>query len=324
MVLLFSATESDNWSRELLATLAGDLGFDPWESASELGPLDLFGPYQGEKDGQPLEVHIAFTGLASTGGIEPQQAIGQAAMDWVGELDVQLAWLDGDQAQLQIGQTLVKELPIMFTGVVLNSSLFYEVSQKYTGFYKRHSMSAVFGEVWKIDPEAKKYALFTDSSSESTMRVKRFVDIQFALPTGQSFFVSRQIESWDGLASELSALDDSIDAIIVCGMGQDGSAEALRNKPCPPDILEGVGLPVVTLGPTRLDSAGVMSVRIDPAIHARLALAQALDILGGTDPRVFMPTTPETMARFRSEIETEPDSESEGETDSDSGDDLDG
>ena len=185
-------------------------------------------------------------------------------------------------------------------------------------------MSAVFGEVWQLDPQAKKYALFTDSSTESAMRLKRFVDIQYAMPEGQSFFVSEQIASWDGLRSALTALPDDVDAIIVCGMGQDGSADALKNEACPPDILEGLGLPVITLGPTRLDSAGVLSVRIDPAIHARLALAQTLDILGGTDPRVFMPSTPETMARFRSEIESEPDSETEGETDSESGDDLDG
>ena len=84
-------------------------------------------------------------------------------------------------------------------------------------------------------------------------------------------------------------------------MGLEGSSTDLLNQPCPADILSGVDIPVVTLGPTMMDEAGVTAVSIDPAVHARLAVKHALDILGGTDPRNFVPLIPEEMALFRSE-----------------------
>lgn len=304
IAMVFSSTEGDDWARGLLATVGDELGFDPWSTPAASGHIDLFGPYVVTQDERKLTIYICFSGLANILGMAGQQAVAVEVLDWLEGIKPSVIWIDGDQAQLQVGQKVIEEHPVLFTGIVLDCGLYYDLGERYTGLYKRHSMSAVFGEVWKLDPDAGQFALVTDDSHTSAVRVKRFVDIQSLLPEGYSFHVPKTVHNWDELADVLDGLEESIDAVIVTGMGLEGSSDKLTAEPCPAEVLSGVGIPVVTLGPTRMDGSGVTSVSIDAAVHARMGLLQAMDIADGTDPRDFVPITPEEMALFRSETGT--------------------
>jgi len=165
--------------------------------------------------------------------------------------------------------------------------------------YKRHGISAVLGRVWAEAPEARHYALISDDSPMSAAEVRRFVDIQELLGEGHYFTVQPTVHSWSELANVFRGLGDGVDAAIVCGMGNEGASAELREQACPPGLLDGVEVPVVTLGPTRMDQAGALTVSIRPAAHAREALELVGRLLGGAAAESLPSRTPDDMSLFQ-------------------------
>jgi hypothetical protein len=109
------------------------------------------------------------------------------------------------------------------------------------------------------------------------------------------------VASWSELHQQLAGLDKGIHGVLVTAMGAHGSRLAASGKPCPADLLKGVKPPVVTLGPTSMDSAGALSLRIKPDAHARAALALLGQLLDGKQPADIPVQVPEDMELYRSE-----------------------
>lgn len=305
VVLLFSATESDPWVSEILSTVAGQLGFEAFSKPSASGHLDVFGPYDckfGEREGT---LTVAMSGLSSVSDLTGQQVLGQEVLDWLAAQQPTLVWLDGDPAQFQVGHLLDDATPIVFTGVVLTRDLYYDPQRAVTGVYRRHSVSRVLNMVWATAPDARKFALLSDDSPVSMSRVQDMLALEQALPKGDSWVLTKPVHDWDELRARLAEVKDTADAAIVCGMGEWSCSAALLEQPCPADMLSGFVKPVVVLGPSRMDSSGAISLRIKPPVHARLALAMVAKVLGGADPCTLAVSTPDDMATFRAEPETE-------------------
>lgn len=302
LALVFSATESDPWVNELLGIIAGEAGFEPFTQPASEEHFDTYGPYHCKLGEVELEVSVLMTGLTAVPDLTGQQSLGQQAIEWLARQEYDLVWLDGDPAQFQIGRQMEADTPILFSGVVLARELYYDEQRKVTGVYRRHSISKVLQDVWAEAPEAKRLALVSDDSPVSVSRVQDLRLLEQALPAGISWHYTPPVKSWDELRAVLQECNTASDAVIVCGMGEWGCAEGLAEEPCPADVLGGTAKPVVVLGPSRMDHAGVTSYRIKPAVHARLALKLAMQLLAGTDAISLPAVTPEEMAVFRSEL----------------------
>ena len=307
LAVVLSATESDPWTSEIVATLGAELGFDPWSQASSPKLLDVFGPFQVVLDARPIELSICLTGLSAVSDVPGQEALGAAALEWLEQLEPDLVWLDGDPAQFQVGRHLPEDWRVVFSGVVIDRGLYYGGERLTTGVYRRYSLPRVLREIWTSAPEAETYVLLSDDSPISLGRAQRFAQLEAVLPEGHAFVGTSEITGWDELRSAIGELAGGCDALIVCGVGEDGCSEDFLAGDCPADLLAGVGKPVVALGPSRIDYSGALSLRIKPSVHAQAALKQIGRILSGVDPRSIPVETPDDMAVFRSETATEPD-----------------
>lgn len=306
LALVCSATESDPWTSEMMATLGAELGFDPWGQATSMDLLDVYGPYQVVLDARPIELSICLTGLSAVSDVAGQEALGAAALAWLEEQQPDLVWLDGDPAQFQVGRHLAEDWRVVFTGVVIDRGLYYGGDRLTTGVYRRYSLPRVLHEIWAAAREATSYALLSDDSPISLGRARRFAELEAVLPEGHAFVGSSEITGWDELRAAIEELQGRCDALIVCGVGEQGCSEDFLRRDCPADLLAGVELPVVALGPSRVDYSGAISLRLKPSVHAKAALKQIVRILGGVDPRSIPVETPEDMAVFSSEAAAEP------------------
>ena len=307
-VIICSATESDPWTRELLA-LAGDaLGFDPWELPGTSGHLDTYGPYETEWNGNALQVTIALAGLTTVAELLPQQALGAEAREWLAGQEADVLWLDGDPAQLQIGAQLPDGPPILFTGVVNDANLYYATGAQVCGVYQRFSMSGVLGKLWQLDPERfqdqslpRRYALLTDDSPVSQSRAARFAKLEMALPDDQEWIATPAAHSWDELSSVVVELQAQADALIFCGVGEEGCSSEFLNEPPPADLLEGNELAAVVLGPSRMDQCGaaVLSIRTSATVDE--ALQRLGKLLAGREAASLGMVVPQDMALYMTE-----------------------
>jgi len=272
LAIVFSATESDPWASEIINVLGGQLGIDPWSEPSTEEHLDVYGPYEGTLEEEPLTVSICLGGFTGVSDLAGQQALAGEVLQWLAWNEADVVWLDGDPLQLQVGRQLDIEQPVIFTGVVLDKTLFYGSEHRATGVYRRHNLVSVLGEIWAQQTDARNYALIIDDSPESAVRAHQFALLAMTFPEEYKFFEQPPSHSWAELKETLRSLPADVDSLIFCGIGEEGcSADFLENS-YPADLLAGVDLPAVVLGPSRIDMSGVYSLQINPPAHALRAL----------------------------------------------------
>jgi hypothetical protein len=314
LAVVFSATESDPWASEIINVLGAHLGIDPWSAPSVENHLDVYGPYEGAMEEQPLTVSICLSGLTAVSDLAGQQALAGEVLQWLAWNEADVVWLDGDPLQLQVGRQLDVEQPIIFSGVVLDKTLFYDSEHRATGVYRRHNLVSVLGEIWAKQTDARNYALLIDDSPESAVRAHQFAVLAMTFPDEYKFYEQPPCHSWTELKATLRSLPAEVDALVFCGVGEEGCSADFLDKPYPADLLTGVDLPAVVLGPSRIDMSGVSSMRINPPAHALEALEMVGKVLGGADPRSIPVTTPDAMGLFVAEQDTpdEQDTQSAG------------
>ncbi|MBN2082247.1 hypothetical protein JW859_08570 [bacterium] len=298
LTAVFSATESDPWTSELITALGVDLGFDPWAKPGTEGTLDIYGPYDVEIDGRAIELTICLAGFTGVVDILGQEALGDKVREWLDGQAADVVWLDGDPLQFQVGRKLAKDQPLVFTGVVIDRSLYYGGEQMTTGVYRRYSLPRILGEIWRADQDATRYALLSDDAPSSKSRVHQLAILEPALPEGQGLTVPEAATSWAELKQQLADLAGHVDAAVICGAGEDGASADFLDNPCPPDLLSEAKFPVVVLSPSKADHAGAISLQIKPSAHAKAVLELLGKVLGGQDPRTLPILTPDDMAVF--------------------------
>ena len=303
VALVFSETESDPWVNEMLNTLGADLGADLWEQPVAGQYFDLYGPYTVDRDYGRLTLDICLVGFTGVGDIAGQEVLGTAVLTWLDGLKPDLAWLDGDPVQFQVGSKLAAEVPVVFTGVVLERRLYYDYERPLTGVYERYSLPAVMGEIWSQAPEATHYALLVDDSATSAGRAQRFITYHSALPEGHEFVVPPAASSWQMLKDQVEEYRDEVDAFIFCGVGESGCSADFLENPCPVDLVVGLGKPAIVLGPSRMDHSGAISLRLKPSVHCRTALRLVDQVLQGADPLMIPSITPDNLGVFISEVD---------------------
>lgn len=307
LAVIFSATESDPWAFEIINILGGQLGIDPWSEPSTEEHLDVYGPYEGTLDELPLTVSICLTGLTAVSDWEGQQALAGEVVQWLAWNEADVVWLDGDPLQLQVGRQLDAGQPIIFSGVVLDKTLFYDPEHQVTGVYRRHNLTTILGHIWGLQPDATSYALLIDDSPESAVRAHQFAMLALAFPDEYKFYEQPPSHSWAELKATLRSLPAEVDSLIFCGVGEEGCSADFLEEPYPTDLLAGIDLPAVVLGPSRIDMSGVFSLRINPPSHAMEALALVGKVLGGADPRSIPVSTTDAMGLFVAEQEASPE-----------------
>jgi hypothetical protein len=271
VAVAFSATESDAWTSEMIDALGAKLGLDLWQHPSAEGNLDVYGPYQVHYGDLDLKLAICLCGFTGVVDIPGQEALGEQVRVWLDSQHPEAVWLDGDPLQFQVGRHLPAELPIIFSGVVLDRALYYTPDQLATGVYRRHSLPRILGEIWRADSEAHRYAFLSDDSPISLGRVKRFSQLAEMLPEGQEVQALAPATSWAELRQQIADLGDGVDAAVICGAGQEGAAPDFVDNP---------------------------SLKIKPAAAAGTALDQLVRVLKGADPRAIPVVTPDDMAEF--------------------------
>lgn len=302
LAVVFSATQSDNWTNEIANALGAQLGFDPWSLPGQSGHLDTYGPYLGKLNEQAVEVSLALAGLNSVADLLSQQALGEEARQWVEALNPDIAWLDGDQANFVVGRPLSTKIPILFTGTVAEQDVYYEFGRDVTGVYKRYSLPGVMGEIWKLSPEAKRIALLSDNSSLSRSQLIKFKEqLDIVLPKEYPALECDPVQDWPGLKAQLAEQGRQQDALVVCGVGGDLGSEAFQLTACPDDLLQGIEVPVIVLGPSPLDHCGALVLRLVPAQHVKYALDSTAMIFKGRKAHGILSVTPPEMDLFRSE-----------------------
>jgi hypothetical protein len=302
LAVVFSATQSDNWTNEIANALGAQLGFDPWSVPGQSGHLDTYGPYQGKLNEQAVEVSIALAGLNSVADLLSQQALGEEARQWVEACAPDIAWLDGDQANFVVGRPLNKSIPIIFTGTVAEQDVYYEFGRNVTGVYKRYSLPGVMGEIWTLSQDAKRIALLSDNSSLSRSQLIKFKEqLDIVLPREYPALECDPVHDWTALKRQLVEQAKQQDALVVCGVGGDLGSEAFSQKPCPPDLLAGIEVPVIVLGPSPLDHCGALVLSLVPAQHVKYALDSVTMIFRGRAGHAILSVTPPEMDVFRSE-----------------------
>ncbi len=301
LAVVYSSTESEPWVKELVTLAGSRLGVEPWSVYASVGHLDVYGPYTGSLEERGLDVAFIMTNLISVPGLEGQEAVAKEVLDWLGEVSPDVVWLDGDVAQFQVGRQLDKNQARIFTGVVLNKDFYYDEGEKITGVQKWHSVSAVFSEIWSVNIDAKVYALMLDDSPYSLANLRRFLDVKGFLPPDMDYVVMPTVHNWKELAGGIDELTGSADALIVCGMGGEGCSKELIESDCPADILDGIEIPVVALGPTRMDHTGLKSLKIKTAVHVDEAFDRIVKVIEGVDPRSLPVETPDDMSLFFTE-----------------------
>ena len=296
---VFSATESDPWTSAMINAVGAELGFDPWAVSDSVGSLDLYGPYDVVLDERDVRLSICLSGFTGVVDVPGQEALGGRVREWLAEQEPDLVWLDGDPLQFQVGGRLPKDWPLVFSGAVLDRTLYYEGEQMTTGVYKRFSLPRILKEIWRADADAMRYALLSDDSPVSMGRVLRFTQLEAALPEGHHFYAPEAAESWAELREQIDKLGEgAIDAVVICGAGEQGASADFLDNPCPEDLLGEAQFPVVVLSPSKADHSGAISLKLKPAAHAAAALDQIARVLAGTDPRVIPVITPDDMAVF--------------------------
>jgi hypothetical protein len=298
VAVAFSATESDPWTSEMIDALGASLGVDPWQRSDSRGSLDVYGPYDTELKDIKLSLVICVSGFTGVVDLEGQEALGAQVEEWLKEQQPDAVWLDGDPLQFQVGRFLPEDWRILFSGIVLDRTLYYSGEQLTTGAYRRYSLPRILGEIWRADSEATRYALLSDDSPTSQGRVLRFTLLEAALPAGHEFVAPAAATSWDELKQQIAQLGDSVDAAVICGAGEDGAAPDFLDNPCPDDLLAEARFPVVVLSPSKADHSGAISLKIKPAAAVAAVLGQLERVLTGTDPRAIPVVTPDDMAVF--------------------------
>jgi hypothetical protein len=298
VAVAFSATESDPWTSEMIDALGASLGIDPWRRSDSQGSLDVYGPYETELKDLKLSLVICVSGFTGVVDLEGQEALGAQVEEWLEAQEPDAVWLDGDPLQFQVGRFLPEDWRIVFSGVVLDRTLYYSGEQLTTGVYRRYSLPRILSEIWRADSEAKRYALLSDDSPISQGRVLRFTLLEAALPEGHEFVAPTAATSWDKLKQQIAQLGDSVDAAVICGAGEEGAAPDFVDKPCPDDLLAEARYPVVVLSPSKADHSGAISLKIKPAAAVAAVLGQLERVLSGTDPRAIPVVTPDDMAVF--------------------------
>jgi len=299
VAMVFSASENDPWTAEILATVSAKLGFDPWSKSGSSGPLDAYGPYTAESDGRKVQVNIALCSLTGVGDLEQQRAIGQEVMRWLAQWSPDFAWLDGDQVQFLLGRSLGDVCPLIITGGVGSREAFFNSEQAVTGAYRRHSLPGALGQIWQRRHDAKRFALISDDSPVSLSRVHEFERYRNALPKGCSLDTIPPVRSWTELQRALSTLQ--ADGAVVCGMGGPDCTPALRAQPCPRDLLTGAKVPIVVLGPSAMDGSGTIVVTLKPSAHAQAGLRCLEKLLSGVSAASIAIVSPDDMGVFIAE-----------------------
>jgi len=298
LAAVFSATESDPWTNELITALGVELSFDPWAKPGADGTLDTYGPYDVELGGREVELTICLAGFTGVVDILGQEALGDKVREWLDGQGADVVWLDGDPLQFQVGRELAQDQPLVFTGVVIDRSLYYGGEQLTAGVYRRYSLSRIIGEIWRVDEDATRYALLSDDAPSSQGRVHQFAILEPALPEGHGLTVPEAATSWAELKQQLAELAGHVDAAVICGAGEEGASADFIDNPCPPDLLAEAEFPVVVLSPSKADHAGAISLRIKPAAHTRAVLELLEQVMAGRDPRTLPILTPDDMAVF--------------------------
>lgn len=309
LAIVFSATETDGWSREVLNLIGGELGFDPWASPGESGRLDAYGPHNVCWKEYPVEISIAFCGLTTASELLGQQAIAEEVHAWIEGQGPDILWLDGDPAQLHIGKQLASELPVLFTGVVNDSVIYYEAGQHYTGVYQRHSLPAVMGVVWRTDPDyfnsdesVHLYALITDDSLISLSRAGRFALLEQAMGESHRWRATDAASGWEALRARVLEVQDKADALVFCGVGEPGCSAEFIEEPMPRGLLAGNSLPAVVLGPSRMDQSGATVLSIKPSAAVAEAMDRLEKLLAGKPAAAMGVAVPEEMNIYISEV----------------------
>lgn len=298
VAVAFSATESDPWTSEMVDALGASLGLDLWQHPGQSANLDTYGPYEVKIHDLDCKLSICLSGFTGVVDVPGQEALAAQVREWLDAQHPDAVWLDGDPLQFQVGRHLPEEMPLLFSGVVLDRTLYYSDKQRDTGVYRRHSLPRVLGEIWRADSSATRYALLSDDSPISKGRVLRFTQLEAALPEGQKFVAPEAARSWDELKQQIADLGDSVDAAVICGAGEEGAAPDFIDNPCPDDLLAEAHFPVVVLSPSKADHSGAISLRIKPAAAVSTVLDQLANVLSGTDPRAIPVVTPDDMAEF--------------------------
>jgi len=298
VAVAFSATESDPWTSEIIDALGASLGIDPWQQSASQGSLDVYGPYETELKDIKLSLVLCVSGFTGVVDLEGQEALGAQVQEWLKAQEPDAVWLDGDPLQFQVGRFLPEDWRIVFSGVVLDRTLYYSGEQLTTGAYRRYSLPRILSEIWRADSEAQRYALLSDDSPISQGRVLRFTLLEAALPEGHKFIAPEAARSWDELRQQITDLADSVDAAVICGAGEEGAAPDFVDNPCPEDLLAEARFPVVVLSPSKADHSGAISLKIKPAAAVAAVLGQLERVLTGTDPRAIPVVTPDDMAVF--------------------------
>lgn len=292
LLVLFAATESDVWSQGIFHSIGNLLDIAPEELPGVDGHLDTYGPYSAELDDKPLEVRFAFCGFSGVVGLEAQGALAQQAASWVAAWEPDVVWLDGDLLQFQLGSLLPVELPVVFTGVMLDRDIYYGPDKPNTGVYRRYDLSRVLKEIWLRAPEASTYGLIADDSPAGGYQLNQFALREAVLPTGHRFAEIAPFTEWRQLRSRLEEHRAECDAFIVCGAAQPGSSLEGSAENCDADLLAGLEQPVIVLGSSPLDKTGAVVISLRPGDHAAAALKQVRHILGGINPRALLVETP--------------------------------
>jgi hypothetical protein len=298
----FSGTESDPWTMAIVGALGAELGFDPWATAGQSGHLDVYGPYAAQFNGEAIRVSLAMAGLQGVSDMLSQQAIGEEMRMWVENQKPAVVMLDGDQLQLFAGREMDPALPIVFTGCVAEKDVYYQSGREVTGVYRRHSLPGVMKEVWAQAPQAQSIALVGDGSPPSEGQLLIFQSqLEMAYFKDKPCLVGDRVSDWAGLKSVLGGLNESADAIIICGVGVGDDVRGWTMDSYPAELLDGIDKPVIALGPSPLDQSGATVLRLRPVEHVKYALKAVGDVLEGKSAGGILPVTPPEMEMFRSE-----------------------
>ena len=301
VAVVFGATENDPWTGAMLAEIANACGVDPLSKGTTESGLDAFGPYDVKLKGHPVELHVALCDFSGTADIQAQQKLGELARKWVTDLKPDVVWLDSDPVQLNVGSQLDPALPIVYSGVEVESDVYYDAARAACGVARKPSLTRAMGELWKVAPNATHVALVCDDSALGLSRVTEIRALEPALPKGTTFVTQPPVKTWAELHKLLAGLDKGIDGVIVTAMGAHGSRILESGKPCPADLLKGVKPPVLTLGPTSMDNSGALSLRIKPDAHAQAVITMLGKVLDGTKPSAIPTEIPDDMELFKNE-----------------------
>ena len=296
LALVFSASESDPWTSEIVATAGAALGIEPWKKAASREHLDIYGPYDAQYGRRKLRVSIVLLGLSGVADLPAQQAVGAQALEWLRRENPATVWLDGDQAQFLLGRSIGAERGIVITGGKAARETYFDDRQRVTGAYRRPSLARVIRQVLEKAPGAKRLALISDDSMPGQAQVAEFMTYERAAAGQMRLVAFDPVTSWQELRGALARLGKDADAAVLCGIGSEGAPAALLDTPCPSGMLEGVKAPVVVLGPSRAGNLGAVVLSIKPSAHAKAGLSGLEAIL---ERRELPPvSTPDDMAAF--------------------------